>query len=499
MTNFIPERSQIKYAPKQAMREYEQWGLPYKDITRLAEKLVSFCSRFSPCFSTQTNNKLEYALIYLQGLLWLQTKRNYTNIAHQVVGLEDDGQGLQHFMSDSPWSGKKIFAQIQAEIANRLELQDGMLSLDESGVACSGTQKAGASRQYLGREGKVDLGQVGVALTYYINGHWAMVDAELYLPESWFSESFTTLRTRLHIPEDYVYKSKITQGLEMIMQAKERGLPFKTISCDSFYGRDSQFRAELDDKGLIYMADIPGNTQVYLEKPKMAVPKSTEIKKGRPCSKPRVINQVQGFKVSDIKGHQLQTIKVRYTERGWLTYACCAREVYTITEGGEIRNEWLFVRKEKDGSTSFSLSNAPADTTLDKLSLWRSQRYFAERTFQDAKSEAGWDELVARKYRAWMHHTALDALALWFITEVKLEWSVTCNRDPELAEQFGVEVFPNLSMANIRLLLQAVLPLACFTLDQAMRLIIQQWINRARSTQCRVKRQTMHLESGFVT
>jgi len=38
-----------------------------------------------------------------------------------------------------------------------------------------------------------------------------------------------------------------------------------------------------------------------------------------------------------------------------------------------------------------------------------------ERTFQDAKSEAGWDELVARKYRAWMHHTALDALALWVV------------------------------------------------------------------------------------
>ena len=35
----------------------------------------------------------------------------------------------------------------------------------------------------------------------------------------------------------------------------------------------------------------------------------------------------------------------------------------------------------------------------------------------DAKSEAGWDELVARKYRAWIHHTALDALALWFVAQ----------------------------------------------------------------------------------
>ena len=64
-----------------------------------------------------------------------------------------------------------------------------------------------------------------------------------------------------------------------------------------------------------------------------------------------------------------------------------------------------------------------ANTPLEHLALWRSQRYFAERIFQDAKSEGGWDELVAGKYRAWMHHAALDALALWFSAETKLDWA----------------------------------------------------------------------------
>jgi len=52
-----------------------------------------------------------------------------------------------------------------------------MLTLDESGDECAGEKKAGAARQYLGREGKVDLGQVGVGLGYYAADVWAMVDA----------------------------------------------------------------------------------------------------------------------------------------------------------------------------------------------------------------------------------------------------------------------------------------------------------------------------------
>lgn len=250
------------------------------------------------------------------------------------------------------------------------------------------------------------------------------------------------------------------------------------------------------------MADIPGNTQVYLNKPVVAVPETPENKKGRPYSRCRVVNQAQAVKVRNLEHHpsfDFQTVKVRYTERGWLTYACSARSVFTISESGQVRNEWLFMRKEKDGSMSFSLSNSPADTALHTLSLWRCQRYFVERTFQDAKSEAGWDELAARKYRAWIHHTALDALALWFITETKLEWSLTNPRDPDLARQFEVDALPYLSMANIRVLLRAVLPLMSFSSDQAIRLVIQQWINRARSTQCRLRSQQINWANGFVT
>jgi hypothetical protein len=42
-----------------------------------------------------------------------------------VLGIKEDGQSLQQFMSDSPWSGQVVFAQIQAEIQQRPELAGG--------------------------------------------------------------------------------------------------------------------------------------------------------------------------------------------------------------------------------------------------------------------------------------------------------------------------------------------------------------------------------------
>ncbi|MCL0082789.1 transposase, partial [Dehalococcoidia bacterium] len=90
--------------------------------------------------------------------------------------------------SDSPWSAGAVFDQIQAEVRQRPELRGGMLTLDESGDKKAGNQSAGVARQYLGRLGKVDLGQMGVALGYYQAAVWMMVDAELYLPEEWFDQ-----------------------------------------------------------------------------------------------------------------------------------------------------------------------------------------------------------------------------------------------------------------------------------------------------------------------
>src|SRR3954447_12501380 len=175
-----------------------RWGLPIEAVQSLGRRLFDCWDRCHDCFTTRTHDTSPLAHVYLKGLLLLQQQRNYANIARRIIGPDDDGQTLQQFMSDSPWPARRVFAQIQQEIIHQPGYSGGILSLDESGDKRSGELSAGSARQYLGRLGKVDVGQVGVALSYSVEDFWALVDAELYLPEDWFDTDHAKLRKRLH-------------------------------------------------------------------------------------------------------------------------------------------------------------------------------------------------------------------------------------------------------------------------------------------------------------
>ena len=70
----------------------------------------------------------------------MDNERNYANIARRVINQDDDGQNIQQFMSDSPWPTNPVFGQIQTEINHHPQLNNGMLTLDESGDKRSGDQ-----------------------------------------------------------------------------------------------------------------------------------------------------------------------------------------------------------------------------------------------------------------------------------------------------------------------------------------------------------------------
>lgn len=161
------------------------------------------------------------------------------------------------------------------------------------------------------------------------------------------------------------------------------------------------------------------------------------------------------------------------------------RRVWTVDTDGTIRKEWLLMRKNGT-EISYSLSNASEDTSLLTMAQRKSQRYFIERSNQDAKSELGWDEFQAIKYRAWEHHLAFTILASWFVTETQLDWARDHPRDPFLLEQYEIDALPNLSLANVRTLLRAVMPLPQLSAAQAAALVVEHLDNRTRSRKSRL-------------
>jgi len=464
-------------------------------VERLGEDLRAYWERFRPCFCTRTHDTSENAYVYLRGLLTLEDARNFANIERRLTG--GDGQALQQFMSDSPWVGPRVFQQIQKEIAARPKLQHGGVAiLDDTADAKAGQGSIGASRQRNGRLGKVDLcmATTGLAYSHPMTGIWALVDSALFLTKEWFTPAFAERRKRLGLPTDRVFATKLDQGLQMIRRARAQGLPFELVACDDSYGRSRALRAALDADGLAYAAEVPSNTQVYLKLPKVGRARRRH-KHGRKPTRLKVVSRPRPHEVRQLARSSSLTwerVTLRPTERGELTADFAILPVWTLTETLQVRAEQLVIRRDLGGRLTFVLLNAPAGTPAAVLRERSCQRYFTERVYQDAKSETGWDDFQAQKYRAWEHAVALTAAALWFVADVKLTWRETYARDPLLLEQFELVVLPALSTANVRDLLQAVLPVPQLTPQQARELVVKHLVNRARSTRSRLRRQHNH-------
>ena len=476
------------------------WGFPREVVQNLGSRLHAFWERYRGCFKTTTREGSEYAYHYLSGLLRMEAHRNFTGIG-RIADVE--GQTLQHFMSQSPWSGAAVCAQVREELKATPDLTSGgVLVVDESGDEKAGDQSAGAAKQYNGRLGKIETSQMGVMLAYVnlkvLQGFWTWISGKLFLPTAWFDDDHSARRQRLGIPTSLNFKTKIELAWELIKEAIEQNIPFEIICCDAFYGRSGTFRAQIRKAGRLYMAEIPEDTLVYLERPTLGVPERTS-RKGPAPSRVRVLTG-EAVPVSTLgASEEWVRLRIRATERGDLYDRFLVRRVWTLYEETPVE-EWLVIREIReasDGTCSYALCNAPADTALEQLAWWKCQRYFIERSNQDAKSGLGWDEFQAQKYLAWDHHIALTILASWFLAQTKYEWAQEHPRDPDLMSQLKTDMLPALSMANIRELLRSVMPLPRLTEEQAIERVIEHLSNRTRSRKSRLKKQQLIQSEQF--
>jgi len=468
-----------------------QYNLDVSDLHRKAQALVTFHQQFVQYFKTQTRTVAAHALDYLKGQLLCPSRRNMNHMAKQVT--TKNAQALSHFVSQSPWKDEPVIDAIGKGVVERMAgqagtLPDPALILDESGIPKQGDQSVGVARQYCGALGKVDTCQVGVFLAYSTPTHASLIDRRLYVPEAWVND----LERCQHagIPEtERVFRTKAQLGLEMILKAQARGLPFDFVGMDAHYGEQPWLLTALEQapKPIIYVADIPCDTQVYLDYPHVGVP-PRKGSRGKSPTKPRVLHgeavEVQALVSSGRVA--LRSLKIRETQRGELWVHTGALRVWRIEEKlPTAQSVWLIVRREMDGSdVKFSFSNAPASTSLETLVERQSRRYFVERAVQDGKELAGLDEYQVTGWRGWHHHMTLVLLAMLFLLEVKHDL---------------VEKAPLLSLQDTVEILKVVMPRKTLSVQDAVELIRQKHLNRFRSRNSRLKKQRVWLKaSGFL-
>jgi SRSO17 transposase len=471
------------------------WGIPEAAINSLDDDFDSLCRRYSPLLVTKTRDTSSYGKAYISGLLRNEkSQRTFKGIAN-TTGVPE--QNLHHFMSNSPWQTTPVISQILKDIVTLClddPIEECALILDESGDQKASNKTIGASRQYLGRLGKVDLCQMGVYLAYSSPSVTQLISGELFLPEKWFTHDYEQQRKLLKLPDERTFQTKSQLGLLQIRRLKENGtLPFSFVACDASYGKEPDFLAGLRKLDLVYMADIPVNRRVYRKKPQMGIP-NRKSNKGRQPTRRRSLD-VPLQRVDKIAralpDENWNRLRIRHTERGYLDADFAALRVCTQTDGEPEIEQWLVLRRELSGRKRLSaaLCNAPPETSLVRLARMKCARFWVEHSIQNSKSEIGMDELCAQNYPAWQHHLTLTLLALYFIEEVRNKWQQQYPIDPNLLHSFSVEVLPRLSVSNIRTLLRARFPLIPDTVEQAQRKVVERLVNRTSSRRSYLKKQ----------
>jgi SRSO17 transposase len=407
---------------------------------------MELCADYQKHFIVHGRDVGEHARHYLTGLLGRNIRKSIGRIEADLPA--GNYQGLQQFISDSPWDERALMSQVRAEAEAVLgRHRDTALYLDETSFVKKGTASVGVQRQYCGRLGKLDNCQAGVFACLGRGARAALVDFRLFLPESWAQDPVRCQKVK--VPEtERRHQTKAQLALAMVRQARAEGLSYHWVGGDEIYGNNRPLTDALDDAGEIFLMDIASTHRLWADDPAGAVPASTKGK-GRPRTQ-RVVTAGQADKKSAAQwgtanfAGESRELLLRTSTKGPLRAKIWVKEVWQWEPADErARRRLLVIRQEQDGAFKYSLTNAASDTTWERLAYRQTQRFWIERAFQDAKSELGMADYEVRGWKGWQHHMALVCLALVFTLKERIAQA---------------ESLPLLSVRDIVELLEIYLP-----------------------------------------
>jgi SRSO17 transposase len=129
-----------------------------------------------------------------------------------------------------------------------------------------GSHSAGVARQHNGRLGKEDNCQVGVFLVGVTPAGSALLDHQLFLPESWCAPTREARdrRAKAHIPEDVAFRTKPRIASDLIRNVAVLGqVTLDWVVADEEYGRAGHFLDELEQLEQRYVVEVPVTTAVW--------------------------------------------------------------------------------------------------------------------------------------------------------------------------------------------------------------------------------------------
>jgi DDE superfamily endonuclease len=190
---------------------------------------------------------------YMEGLL-LPAERNKTLTAlantEPLSGAQrKEAQSLQWFLSESGWDPEGIQErrlELLLEDPSTAPDEDGVLVIDEHGDRKWGKHTAHVGRQWLANIGKTENGVVSVSSLFADEDVYWPVDLEPYTPSQHFRGG----------KNDPAFRTKLRIASELVERAVRRGLSFRAVVADSFYGEDRGFKRSLEYSGVGHVLSL---------------------------------------------------------------------------------------------------------------------------------------------------------------------------------------------------------------------------------------------------
>jgi DDE superfamily endonuclease len=371
--------------------------------------LEDYAARFDALFGSLAQRRGFRA--YLQGLL-LPRDRNKTLTglagAEPVVGAQHAAvQGLQFFLSESPWDHEQVnqrrLALLLGDPATRPHDQ-GVLVIDDTGDRKDGRHTAHVARQYLGSLGKIDNGIVAVSSL------WA--DERVYWPAQ--VQPYTPASRLPKGTRDPGFRTKPQLAAELVQAAQQAKIPFRAVVADCFYGDNEGFVQALGHARVAFVLAVKPRKGVWAPADEVHTPReaAAELAWAGPEQPGDWTKVTRRFR----DGH---------TETWWAADAALPaagwgpnrrlRLVVATTDPAtlpKLSTWYLVTNLARHGRRRARPPFAPAD--LAEVVRLYSLRNWVEQGYKQVKHELGWADFQVRSDRAIRRHWQLVACAFSF-------------------------------------------------------------------------------------
>jgi hypothetical protein len=381
---------------------------------------------------------------YLEGLL-LPAERNKTLTAlantEPVAGAQrKEAQSLQWFLSESRWDPEVVNArrlELLGEAPRTSPTEDGVLLIDEHGDRKWGKHTAHVGRQWLANIGKTDNGVVSVTSLWADEGVYYPVDFEPYTPAHHFQSS----------RNDPDFRTKLKIASQLVGLAMGRGIPFRAVVADPFYGEDWGFKRSLEEFGAGYVLALKPSHAWWHKVGEIGSPWEAAVTAGEGWEDER---------------HPGEWVKVMRHFRDGHEEVWWALEVDVGPYGPQ--REWRSVvattdpKELPDKATCYLTTNLPhpdslkrsreegalAPADLSEVVRLYGLRMWVEQSYKQVKHVLGWSDYQVRSELAIRRHWQLVCCAFSFcwwaygrLPASMLEESAETTNDDHLSESEG--------------------------------------------------------------